>query len=338
MARRFGAALAYTEMIKATPLARRDAKTLRLAARHEDENPGAIQICGARPAEMAEAARIAVEDLGYQTVDINMGCPVRKVVREGAGAAMLKTPGLVAMVVSAVVEAVSVPVTVKIRSGWAGESLSAVPVAMAAESAGARAIAIHGRTREQHHGGEVDLEAISAVKQVVSIPVIGNGGIDTPEAAVRMVDATGCDGVMIGRGAFGSPWLFRDVGWALRGGEPLAPPTLAEQRDMALWHHARTMEIFGAELGSRVFRKFAAWYFRNTPFGNQYRAKVYQAKEPSQVETLLVEWFEHRQALLNDALDRENACEVALLMGSTWECHTRGASGSLSRELRVAMA
>jgi tRNA-dihydrouridine synthase B len=338
MARRFGAALAYTEMIKATPLARRDAKTLRLAARHEDENPAAIQICGARPAEMAEAARIAVEELGYQTVDINMGCPVRKVVREGAGAAMLKTPDLVGEVVSAVVEAVPVPVTVKIRSGWAGDSVCAVPVAIVAESAGAAAIAIHGRTREQRHGGDVDLESIAAVKRAVSIPVIGNGGIETPEAAVRMVDATGCDAVMIGRGAFGSPWLFRDVEWALRGGEPLPPPPLAEQRDMALWHHARTMDIFGAELGSRVFRKFAAWYFRNTPFGNQYRAKIYRATEPWQVETLLVEWFEHRQALLNDALQRDDVCEVALLMGATWECHTRGAVGPLSVELRSVLA
>ncbi len=320
LARRFGASLAYTEMIKATPLARRDRKTFWLAERHPEETPSAIQICGANPVEMADATRIAIDELGFTTLDINMGCPVRKVVREGAGAAMLKDPSSVARVVDAVVGAAGdAPVTVKIRTGFDGSGISAVPVAKAAEGAGAAAIAIHGRHRSQHHSGDVDFDAIADVVASVRIPVIGNGSVNSPESAVRMIESTGCAAVMIGRGAFGTPWLFRDVQRAIQGLPAVPPPPMEEQLECALWHHERTMMLFGEEVGSRVFRKFAAWYFRNAPYGNQFRGAVYRATKADEVARLLREWFEHREKLMTRATALGESELAAFIGGATAE-------------------
>ncbi len=199
LARRWGADVAYTEMVKAIPLVRREPRTLELLATAPDEAPCGPQICGADEAIMADAAR-ALEGLGFPLVDLNMGCPVPKVVREGAGAALLKDPARVEAIVRACARAVSIPVTVKVRSGWDGHGVGAVEIARAAEAGGAALISIHARTREQRHGGAVDLEAIAAVKASVSIPVVGNGGVSSGTAAVHMLTTTGCDAVMVGRG------------------------------------------------------------------------------------------------------------------------------------------
>jgi nifR3 family TIM-barrel protein len=291
LALRHGADLAYTEMVKAYPLVRRDAKTLDLLARHPDEAPTAPQICGGEEQLMADASRVC-EELGFPLVDINMGCPVPKVVREGAGAALLKEPERIERIVRACTRAVSIPVTVKIRSGWDGKHVSAVPVAQAAEAGGAALISIHARTREQRHGGEVDLESIAAVKQAVKVPVIGNGSVTSGERALRMLRETGCDAVMVGRGAFGRPWVFRDIARAVRGEAPLPPPGPDELRSMILWHLERTIEIEGGSeaRGNSVFRKFAAWYLRDAPYGTWFRDRVFHAKSAAETRAIVDEF------------------------------------------------
>jgi len=289
IARRFGADVVYTEMVKAKPLSHDDPKTLSLLRTAPDEAPCGAQVCGADEDLVARAAA-RLEALGFPLVDLNMGCPVRKVVREGAGAALLREPARVEGLVRACRAAVGVPVTVKIRSGWdhKGEVDAAV-VCRAAEAGGAALVTIHGRAREQRHEGAIDYAAIARAKAAVGIPVVANGGIAAAADAARMAAETGCDAVMIGRGAHGRPWLFRDAARALAGQGPLPEPGLDALVAVALDHLAGMVELMG-ERGVRAFRKYAAWYFRGGRDSAAFRDRAHRTSCPEAMRALLLEW------------------------------------------------
>jgi tRNA-dihydrouridine synthase B len=288
LATRFGADLVFTEMVKATPLSRRCPKTLSLLTRGADEQNVGAQICGADETLMSLAAEV-VEDLGFPLLDVNMGCPVKKVVRGGAGAALLRDPKRVEAITRACVRAVQIPVSVKIRSGWDSSSdIDASEIARAAENGGASMVSIHARDRSQRHTGDVDFGALARAKAAVSIPVIGNGGVVCGESAERMVDETGCDAVMIGRGAYGRPWVFRDVSRRLAGLAPAPELTRAEQCDLMIEHLRGMVELLG-QRGVLIFRKYATWYFKGDE-GPSFRDRAHRIREPEAMHQLITAW------------------------------------------------
>jgi tRNA-dihydrouridine synthase B len=273
LARRFGAALAVSEMVSSRPELRESRKT-RLRLDHRGEpGPISVQIAGSDPAMLAEAARFNVEG-GAEIIDINMGCPAKKVCNVAAGSALLSDESLVARILEAVVAAVQVPVTLKIRTGPAPERRNAVRIARIAESAGVQALAIHGRTRACMFEGTAEYETIAEVKKSVRIPVIANGDIRSPEDAKRVLEATGADGVMIGRNAQGRPWFFREVAHYLATGERLAPPRPREIGAVLAEHLEDLYSLYGAEQGARVARKHIGWTVRMLPGGEALRASV----------------------------------------------------------------
>ena len=259
--RGFGAAYVVGEMVSSKGLCMHDRKSGRLLTLTGAEHPAAVQLFGADPAVMAEAARLALA-WGPDIIDINMGCPAPKVTSNGCGSALMRDLPLAERIIGSVVQAVNIPVTVKMRKGWDDGSVCAVELARAAEAAGAAAVTIHGRTREQQYAPPVDFDIIARVKAAVHIPVIGNGDVATPEDARRMIESTGCDLVMIGRGALGNPWLFARTE-ALLGGRPVPPPPTLEERMTVMLRHIRLMcDTAGEYEGMRQARKHAAWYMR----------------------------------------------------------------------------
>jgi tRNA-dihydrouridine synthase B len=273
LARRFGAALAVCEMVSSRPELRESRKT-RLRVDHCGEaGPISVQIAGADPAQLADAARHNV-GLGAQIVDINMGCPAKKVCNVLAGSALLQDEALVARILEAVVKAVEVPVTLKIRTGPSPERRNALRVARIAESAGVQMLAIHGRTRACAFGGQAEYQTIAEVKSHLRIPVIANGDVETPEEAKRVLQATGADGVMVGRAAQGRPWLFREIAHFLETGQKLPPPTLAEVRAVLLEHLEGLYGLYGEEQGARVARKHIGWTVRDLAGGENFRNAV----------------------------------------------------------------
>lgn len=293
LARRHGADIAYTEMVKAYPLVRDDRRTLELLASRVDEAPCGPQICGGEPETMARASQV-LEGLGFPLVDINMGCPVRRVVNEGAGAALLKDPAKIEAVIRACVQAVKIPVTVKLRVGWDDKGFAdAATIVRAAEAGGASLITIHGRVRAHGHQGAVDFDAIAAAKRAVSIPVVANGGINTGQDAADMLSKTGCDGVMIGRGAYGKPWLFRDAARAIAGLPALPPPPLEAVCDLMSEHLEGMVELMGPVYGTRLYRKYASWYFRELAWCAHFRDRAYRLSEADPMRELLSEWRQH---------------------------------------------
>jgi tRNA-dihydrouridine synthase B len=273
LARRFGAALAVSEMVSARPELRESRKT-RLRLDHAGEpGPVSVQIAGADPQMLAHAARLNVAG-GADIIDINMGCPAKKVCNVHAGSALLEDEALVARILEAVVAAVDVPVTLKIRTGPAPERRNAVRIARIAEAAGIQALAIHGRTRACAFGGHAEYESIAEVKSRVRIPVIANGDVHTPEDAKRVLEATGADGVMVGRGAQGRPWLFRDIAHYLATCERLAPPRAREIGAVLVEHLDGLYDLYGGEHGARVARKHIGWTVRALPGGEALRSSV----------------------------------------------------------------
>ncbi len=266
----FGAGLAASEMIGSDPALRATEKSRRRADHRGEGEPIAVQIAGGDPAMMAEAARENV-DRGAQIIDINMGCPAKKVCSKAAGSALLRDESLVAGILDAVVNAVGVPVTLKIRTGWDPGNRNAVRVARIAEQAGVQLLAIHGRTRACGFGGEAEYDTIRDVKRATRLPVVANGDIATPEDAKRVLDYTGADGVMIGRAAQGAPWIFREIEHFLATGRRLGPPLVAEIRDLLLAHLAELHELYGRETGVRVARKHVAWYTKPLARSAQFR-------------------------------------------------------------------
>ena len=276
LCRRFGAGLAVSEMVSARPDLRATRKS-RLRREHSGESgPVSVQIAGADPAQMADAARLNAAE-GAQIIDINMGCPAKKVCNVAAGSALLADEALVGRILDAVVAAtyrMGVPVTLKIRTGPDPARRNALRVARIAESAGVRLLAVHGRTRACGFRGEAEFETIAEVKAGVRIPVIANGDIATPEEAKRVLDTTRADGIMIGRAAHGRPWIFREFLSYLYEGRAISPPSPGEMRAVALEHLEGIYALYGEELGVRIARKHIGWYTRGLPGGEAFRREA----------------------------------------------------------------
>ena len=271
--REMGAALVYSEMVSGKGLYYGDRKTDQLLFLYEEEKPVAYQVFGSEPEIMAFTAR-ALEERENAILDINMGCPVPKIVKNGEGSALLKRLDLVYDLISAMVSNTSKPVTAKIRIGFDKSCINAVETAKAIEEAGAAAVAVHGRTREQYYSGKADWTQIRAVKNAVSIPVIGNGDVVDGDSAMAMMEETGCDFVMIGRGALGNPWIFRDVLAAWKGEPQPELPNLVEKKEMMLRHFHDMIELKGEYAAVREMRKFVGWYLKGIPGSAALRGKI----------------------------------------------------------------
>jgi tRNA-dihydrouridine synthase B len=295
LARRFGAGLAVSEMVSARPELRGSRKT-RLRLDHAGEpGPISVQIAGADPQLLADAARFNV-DGGAEIIDINMGCPAKKVCNVHAGSALLEDEALVARILEAVVGAVDVPVTLKIRTGPAPARRNALRIARIAESAGVQALAIHGRTRACAFGGRAEYRSIAEVKAAVRIPVIANGDIETPEDAKRVLAATGADAVMVGRAAQGRPWLFREIAHYLATGERLAPPAAREIGAVLAEHLDGLYSLYGEDHGARVARKHIGWTVRTLPGGEAFRACVNRLQAADAQRSAVNDYFERLAA------------------------------------------
>ena len=286
IARRLGASLCYTEMISSKGLWYNDEKTWRLLYMYEDEGPTAVQIFGHEPEIMASACE-KIEDLSNAFVDINMGCPVPKVFKNCDGSAMMKDPDNAGRVVEACVKATSKPVTVKIRLGIDDRHINCVEMAKVLEQAGASAVALHARTREQFYTGEADWSMIREVKEHVSIPVIGNGDVRSPEDALRMMNETGCDYVMVARAALGDPWIFERMNAAWRGDKVPELPTFEEKQDMMLTELRDMAELKGEYAAVREMRKIVGWYIKGMPGSAAVRGAVNKIDTVDEMEQLI---------------------------------------------------
>ncbi len=278
-----GAALVFSEMVSGKGLWYGDKNTGKLLHTYEEERPVAFQIFGHEPEVMAYTAR-ELEKYPCAMLDINMGCPVPKIVKNGEGSALLKNPDLVYDVVSATVKNTSKPVSVKIRIGWDEKSINAVEVAHAISAAGASMITVHGRTREQFYSGKADWSQIAAVKRAVDIPVVGNGDVVDAESAMAMMDQTGCDFVMIGRGALGNPWVFREVIAAWKGEELPPPPTKEDKMNMMIRHLEDLADLKGEYAAVREMRKHVGWYLKGVHGAAAFRGKVNQITDINELK------------------------------------------------------
>jgi tRNA-dihydrouridine synthase B len=300
LCKRLGAGLAVSEMVASDPRLWGTAKSQRRTDHAGEVQPIAVQIAGGDPQMMAQAARYNV-DRGAQIIDINMGCPAKKVCNVAAGSALLKDEQLVARILDAVVEAVDVPVTLKFRTGWDPDHRNAPRVARIAQSAGVRALSIHGRTRACGFGGEAEYATIAAVKAQVSIPVIANGDITSPRTAKQVLEQTGVDAIMIGRAAQGRPWLFREIQHFLETGEELPGPAIDEVRALLLEHLLELYAFYGEENGVRIARKHIAWYTKPIQGSAAFRAAVNDIAD-AQAQLAAVDRFFAQLQLVNERL------------------------------------
>ena len=299
LCKRLGAGMAVSEMITSNKALWTTAKTLRRANHDGEVEPISVQIAGADPVQMAEAARLNVEQ-GAQIIDINMGCPAKKVCNVAAGSALLRDEALVGRILEAVVKAVDVPVTLKTRTGWSREHKTALRVAKMAEDCGIAALALHGRTREDMYKGAAEYDTIRAVKQAISIPLIANGDIDSPERARHVLEYTGADAIMIGRAAQGRPWIFREIQHYLDTGETLPPPVVGEIRQLLLEHLDELYRFYGEYSGCRIARKHIAWYTRGLRGSNEFRQAMYQLEDTIAQRAAVAGYFDR----LADASER----------------------------------
>lgn len=281
-----GAGLLCMEMVSAKAIYFNNKNTEELLTIDDREPPVSLQLFGSDPDIISEMAK-KIENRPFSILDINMGCPVPKVAGNGEGSALMKNPKLVEEIVSKTAKAIKKPVTVKIRKGFDDEHINAVEIARIAESAGAAAVAVHGRTREQYYSGKADWDIIRQVKEAVKIPVIGNGDVTSPEAARQLMETTGCDGIMIGRGAQGNPWIFRQILHWMETGEEEPKPDLEEVKAMILRHARMLVEYKGAYTGIREMRKHVAWYTAGYPNSAKLRARVNEIESLEALEHLI---------------------------------------------------
>ena len=286
--RKFGCGLTVSEMVSAKGLLYNNEKTFAMLQIDEAERPTAIQLFGSVPEELAEAARI-VEARGADIIDLNMGCPVPKVVNNGEGSALMKTPELAGRILEAMVKAVRIPVTVKFRAGWDEEHRNAVEIARIAEDSGVAAVAVHGRTRDQFYMGKADWEIIRRVKEAVKVPVFGNGDIFTVADGLRMRQTTNCDGLMLARGAYGNPWLFAQLRAALAGKKiPVVTPE--EKLQMIIQHATALVAFKGEKVAIREMRSHASAYIKGMPRASEYREKFHKLETLQEMVELVHEY------------------------------------------------
>ena len=281
-----GAGLLCMEMVSAKAISLKNRNTQALMEIHESEHPVSLQLFGSEPELMAEVAK-SIEERPFEILDINMGCPVPKVVNNGEGSALLKNPELIRKIVKEVSGAISKPVTVKVRIGFEGYPVDVVEIAKMVEEAGAAAIAVHGRTRQQYYSGVADWDAIRRVKEAVTIPVIGNGDVDSPKKAEALMKETGCDAVMIGRAVRGNPWIFREMNHYFQTGELMDRPSIEEVSEMILRHTREQIELKGEFTGIREMRKHVAWYTTGMRHSAALRREASEIESYEGLERLL---------------------------------------------------
>lgn len=287
-----GCGMLYTEMINAKALCYDDENTKKMLKIEDEEHPIAVQIFGSEPEFMGKAAAI-MNEYPNEILDINMGCPAPKVIKNGDGSALMRNPKLASEVLSSVVKNSKKPVTLKIRKGWDDDSVNAVEISKIAEQCGISALAIHGRTREQFYSGKADWDIIEQIKQTINIPVIGNGDVFEVEDAVNMLEKTKCDAIMIGRGAQGNPWIFKRINHYMETGEILPEPTLEERITTAIKHMNLAVAEHGEYVAVREMRKHIGWYLKGLKNSAKYRDQINKITDYKEVIAMLEEYMEH---------------------------------------------
>ena len=286
LCKEMGCGLVYSEMVSAKGILYDNRNTTELLEIDPKERPVAVQLFGSDP-EILGAMAKKIEPYPIDIIDVNMGCPAPKIVKNGEGSCLMKTPELVGKIVKSLVESQSKPVTIKFRKGFDDDHINAVEIAKIAEANGASAVAVHGRTREQYYSGKADWDIIKQVKAAVNIPVIGNGDVFTPQDAKNLLEYTGCDAIMVGRGAQGNPWIFQRILHYLHTGELLPEPTAEERVEKALRHAEMLIDYKGEYIGVREMRKHMAWYMKGLPGAAELRGKLNYAENRAELEALL---------------------------------------------------
>ena len=314
LCKQLGAGMAVSEMVASNSLLWGSAKTLRRANHEGEVDPISVQIAGADPAMMAEAAKHNVDN-GAQIIDINMGCPAKKICNVMAGSALLQNEALVVKILEAVVSAVQVPVTLKVRTGWDREHKNALSILKIAENSGIQALAVHGRTRACGYSGDAEYDTIAAIKANARIPIIANGDITTPEKAKYVLDYTGADAVMIGRAAQGRPWIFREIAYYLETGAHLPEPEVSEIHNVLVQHLADLYQFYGEYSGVRMARKHISWYTKGLTGSASFRHRMNQLETTQQqldaVHAFFLQLLTHAPHLTYEALNENTQTELA---------------------------